>query len=298
MGACRVWWWGREWLGGTHCWFLVLLLLRPLFVLLHMHSSPLPSPPLLPLPPLPPAPRPYPHILNLEQPLSCAHRPGQLLAVLVKARAAGGRPAAPLPLLTVRTLPPRLPAARTPAAGLGASELYVVKAGEFEVLQRRKGVNIRVNMKRRGDTFGEVALMFNCPRSATVAATQDSVVWVLEREVFRQYVRQVQESQASQLELFLNSGEARWMGESENGLCECVGGWMDAGVGGTDSRGSCWPVARVARRARRCLHSHVACKHHGMHSSMSICACVWLCARSAHPGAAVARREADAAGRV
>lgn len=91
-------------------------------------------------------------------------------------------------------------------AGLGASELYVVKTGEFEVLQRRKGVNIRVNMKRRGDTFGEVALMFNCPRSATVAATQSSVVWVLEREVFRQYVREVQESDAGQLEMFLNSG--------------------------------------------------------------------------------------------
>lgn len=40
--------------------------------------------------------------------------------------------------------------------GLGASELYIVKSGEFEVLQRRKGVNLRVNMKRRGDTFGEV----------------------------------------------------------------------------------------------------------------------------------------------
>lgn len=92
------------------------------------------------------------------------------------------------------------------SAGLGASELYVVKTGEFEVLQRRKGVNIRVNMKRRGDTFGEVALMFNCPRSATVAATQSSVVWVLEREVFRQYVREVQESDAGQLEMFLNSG--------------------------------------------------------------------------------------------
>ncbi|EFN51455.1 hypothetical protein CHLNCDRAFT_49225 [Chlorella variabilis] len=89
--------------------------------------------------------------------------------------------------------------------GLGASELYVVKMGEFEVLQRRKGVNIRVNMKRRGDTFGEVALMFNCPRSATVAAIQDSVVWVLERDIFRQYVREVQESESAQLELFLNS---------------------------------------------------------------------------------------------
>lgn len=88
--------------------------------------------------------------------------------------------------------------------GLGASELYVVKEGEFEVLQRRKGVNLRVNMKRRGDTFGELSLMYDCPRSATVAATQDAVVWVLERDVFRQHVRKGQEDAASQLELFLN----------------------------------------------------------------------------------------------
>lgn len=88
--------------------------------------------------------------------------------------------------------------------GLGASELYVVKEGEFEVLQRRKGVNLRVNMKRRGDTFGEVSLMYNCPRSATVAATQDAVVWVLERDIFRQHVKKGQEDASSQLELFLN----------------------------------------------------------------------------------------------
>lgn len=88
--------------------------------------------------------------------------------------------------------------------GVGASELYVVKTGEFEVLQRRRGVNLRVNMKSRGDTFGEVSLMYDCPRSATVAATQDSVVWVLERDIFRQHVKRGQEEAASQLELFLN----------------------------------------------------------------------------------------------
>eukprot|EP00889_Picochlorum_renovo_P001197 jgi/Picre1/28227/NNA_003633.t1 len=65
--------------------------------------------------------------------------------------------------------------------GMGADELFVVKSGEFEVLQRRTGVNIRVNMKHRGDNLG------NCRSCTTVlglqlcAATQDSVVWVLER---------------------------------------------------------------------------------------------------------------------
>ena len=69
--------------------------------------------------------------------------------------------------------------------GLAASELYVVKEGEFEVLERRQGVNFRVNMKNRGDCFGELSLMYSSPRGATVAATQDSTVWVLERDTFR-----------------------------------------------------------------------------------------------------------------
>lgn len=54
--------------------------------------------------------------------------------------------------------------------------------------------------------LSQVALMYNCPRTATVAATQHSVVWVLERDVFRRHVQELQESEASQLELFLNSG--------------------------------------------------------------------------------------------
>ena len=54
-----------------------------------------------------------------------------------------------------------------------------------KVLERRQGVNFRVNKKQRGEMFGEVALMYNVPRSATVAATKDSVVWVLERDIYR-----------------------------------------------------------------------------------------------------------------
>jgi cGMP-dependent protein kinase 2 len=44
---------------------------------------------------------------------------------------------------------------------------------------------MRVNMKERGDVFGEISLMYNSARTATVAATTDAVVWVLERDVFR-----------------------------------------------------------------------------------------------------------------
>ncbi|KAG1658436.1 hypothetical protein FOA52_009857 [Chlamydomonas sp. UWO 241] len=89
--------------------------------------------------------------------------------------------------------------------GLGASELFVVKSGKYEVLQRRQGQNVRVNMKERGDCFGEVSLMYDCPRSATVAATVEGVVWVMDRAVFRYFVRENQETQVSQVDLFLNS---------------------------------------------------------------------------------------------
>lgn len=90
-------------------------------------------------------------------------------------------------------------------AGLAATELYVVKSGKFEVLELRQGVNVRVNVKERGDCFGEISLMYSVPRSATVAATTDAVVFVLERDVFRYFVRDFQETQSSQVELFLNS---------------------------------------------------------------------------------------------
>mmetsp|Transcript_16982 Transcript_16982/g.36723 ORF Transcript_16982/g.36723 Transcript_16982/m.36723 type:complete len:708 (-) Transcript_16982:974-3097(-) len=89
--------------------------------------------------------------------------------------------------------------------GLAATELYVVKQGEFEVLQKRMGQNVRVNTKTRGDCFGEISLMYDCPRSATVAATTDAIVWVLDRAVFRYFVKEMQETQVSQVELFLNS---------------------------------------------------------------------------------------------
>lgn len=89
--------------------------------------------------------------------------------------------------------------------GAAASELYIVKEGKFEVLQKRQGVNFRVNLKERGDCFGEVSLMYSCPRTATVAATTDATVWVLDRDAFRYYVRDAAETQVSAVELFLNS---------------------------------------------------------------------------------------------
>lgn len=63
--------------------------------------------------------------------------------------------------------------------------LMMIYRKSLQVLERRQGVNMRVNLKQPGTTFGEVSLIYTTPRSATVAATLNSVVWVLERQTFR-----------------------------------------------------------------------------------------------------------------
>eukprot|EP00210_Caulerpa_lentillifera_P004593 g4383.t1 len=89
--------------------------------------------------------------------------------------------------------------------GPSSRELYIVKKGKFEVLEHRQGVMMRVNLKERGDCFGEISLMYDFPRSATVAATTDATVWVLTRDTTRKHLKEGQQSEVQQIELFLNS---------------------------------------------------------------------------------------------
>ena len=89
--------------------------------------------------------------------------------------------------------------------GEAADEMYIVKKGEFEVLERRHGVSVRVNTKGPGECFGEVALFMRTKRSATVAAVTQAEVFVVERAAFRRNLRKAVQADTSELELFLNS---------------------------------------------------------------------------------------------
>ncbi|CAG9463429.1 unnamed protein product [Pedinophyceae sp. YPF-701] len=88
--------------------------------------------------------------------------------------------------------------------GSGAAELYVVKSGDFEILERRQGVNMRVAVKGAGDVVGDVALIYNTARGATVAALSDAAVWVLHRDTFKHFCRVTREELTSQIQVFLN----------------------------------------------------------------------------------------------
>jgi len=62
--------------------------------------------------------------------------------------------------------------------------LYVVESGEFHVFVKGS----YVGTLGAGTCFGELALMYNSPRAATVTAVTDTAVWVVDRFTFRRVV--------------------------------------------------------------------------------------------------------------
>jgi hypothetical protein len=93
---------------------------------------------------------------------------------------------APLPLVTLEQLVARLSRVRVGAGetvfrqGDHGDRFYVVATGEVAVaVDGQKPVDLRA-----GDYFGEIALLRDVPRTATVQAQTDTDLLALERDVF------------------------------------------------------------------------------------------------------------------
>ncbi|KAI8879346.1 camp-dependent protein kinase regulatory subunit [Backusella circina FSU 941] len=63
---------------------------------------------------------------------------------------------------------------------------YVVESGTFDCfISKEESAPVKVTSYEAGGSFGELALMYNAPRAATITATSDSVLWALDRITFR-----------------------------------------------------------------------------------------------------------------
>lgn len=83
-----------------------------------------------------------------------------------------------------------------------AKHFYIVQEGSFEVALARRSKEAPRNLEKamdgeakviptlgRGDSFGELALLYGGPRTATVQARERSVVWLIERQNFKHIVQ-------------------------------------------------------------------------------------------------------------
>mmetsp|Transcript_17735 Transcript_17735/g.26566 ORF Transcript_17735/g.26566 Transcript_17735/m.26566 type:complete len:756 (-) Transcript_17735:132-2399(-) len=78
--------------------------------------------------------------------------------------------------------------------------LYIVESGSFCVIRN----GIVVGSLGSWSLFGELALMYNAPRAATVTALADSQVWVVDRFTFRRILRTVSEEELHKHVKFLS----------------------------------------------------------------------------------------------
>ncbi|CAK9009088.1 cAMP-dependent protein kinase regulatory subunit (PKA regulatory subunit) [Durusdinium trenchii] len=82
--------------------------------------------------------------------------------------------------------------------------LYVVEHGQMNCFIRQPdGGERKVKECTAGDAFGELALLYNCPRAASVEAGERSVLWMLDRESFNNIVKKAAAAHREQLEEFL-----------------------------------------------------------------------------------------------
>jgi CRP-like cAMP-binding protein/serine/threonine protein phosphatase PrpC len=88
--------------------------------------------------------------------------------------------------------------------GAEGDYFYIVKAGHFDILVKKGDEPPKkVFEAGAGFAFGELALLYNAPRSATILATMDSEVWCLERSAFRNLVVRSRENQFNAYRDFL-----------------------------------------------------------------------------------------------
>lgn len=66
---------------------------------------------------------------------------------------------------------------------------YIIESGAVDVFMECSGLKIKIGQTlKRGKYFGELALMYNTPRAATVISTEDCVLWRIDRQTYRTIV--------------------------------------------------------------------------------------------------------------
>ncbi|KAJ4919597.1 hypothetical protein JOQ06_027679 [Pogonophryne albipinna] len=72
--------------------------------------------------------------------------------------------------------------------GDDGDNFYVIEKGVYDIFVQKDGVSICVGKYDNKGSFGELALMYNTPRAATITATQEGALWGLDRATFHRLI--------------------------------------------------------------------------------------------------------------
>lgn len=68
--------------------------------------------------------------------------------------------------------------------GDDGDNFYVIESGLYDVLKIIEGDNIKVATYDNKGSFGELALMYNAPRAATIVSVNGGTLWALDRQTY------------------------------------------------------------------------------------------------------------------
>jgi cAMP-dependent protein kinase regulator len=79
--------------------------------------------------------------------------------------------------------------------------MFVIESGSLECVINKDDTEVVVKVVEAGDAFGELALLYNAPRAASVRAKERCVCWKLDRETFNHIVK---EAAAKKRDMFMD----------------------------------------------------------------------------------------------
>lgn len=83
--------------------------------------------------------------------------------------------------------------------------LYIVESGEMTCSKIINGQSKILKKYSEGDVFGELALLYNAPRAATIQADSECLLWVLDRQTFNHIVKDASQTKRAKYEKFLST---------------------------------------------------------------------------------------------
>ena len=89
--------------------------------------------------------------------------------------------------------------------GDDGDNFYVIENGSYDVIIARGSEILRATQFEGKGSFGELALMYNMPRAASVVATTPGTLWAMDRRSFRRIVLQSAYRKRRMYEEFLAS---------------------------------------------------------------------------------------------
>uniref|UniRef100_A0A667YCY3 cAMP-dependent protein kinase type II-alpha regulatory subunit n=1 Tax=Myripristis murdjan TaxID=586833 RepID=A0A667YCY3_9TELE len=72
--------------------------------------------------------------------------------------------------------------------GDDGDNFYVIEKGVYDIFVQKDGVSVCVGKYDNKGSFGELALMYNTPRAATIIATEEGALWGLDRATFHRLI--------------------------------------------------------------------------------------------------------------